>query len=153
MCTDYLHVQILRMSRLVHQHYWKEPQNKSYCNHTRAHKWWCQQLFNHFRDLGHNQIGSYHVESFITTHSWSYCKQLISMLLILLAFDVLSIITHHTLSVCSQPWRQWKRLEWFVDLQCRTTRSNLASLEHLFFLINDKTLQFSNKTNKLGCWS
>ena len=75
------------------------------------------------------------------------------MLLFLLGFDVLSIITHHTLSVCSQPLRQWKRLEWLVDLQCRTTRSNLASLEHLFFLINDKTLQFSNKTNKLGCWS
>ena len=89
-------------------------------------------MFNRFRDLGHNQIGSYHVKSFITAHSWSYCKQLISMLLFLLAFDVLNIIIHHTLSVCSQPWRQWKRLEWFVDLQCRTTRSNLASLEHLF---------------------
>ena len=54
------------------------------------------------------------VKSFITTHSWSLCNQLISMLLFLLAFDVLSIITHHTLSVCSQPLRQWKRLEWFA---------------------------------------
>ena len=93
-------------------------------------------MFNRFRDLGHNQIGSYHVKSFITAHSWSYCKQLISMLLFLLAFDVLNIIIHYTLSVCSQPWRQWKRLEWFVDLQCRTTRSNLASLEHLLFFFN-----------------
>ena len=54
------------------------------------------------------------LKSFTTTHSWSLCNQLISMLLFLLAFDVLSIITHHTLSVCSQPWRQWKRLEWFA---------------------------------------
>ena len=54
------------------------------------------------------------LKSFITTHSWSKCNQLISMLLFLLAFDVLSIITHRTLSVCSQPLRQWKRLEWFA---------------------------------------
>ena len=48
------------------------------------------------------------------------------MLLFPLALDVLRIITHHNLSVCSLPLRQWKRVEWFVDCYCPTNRSNLA---------------------------
>ena len=57
------------------------------------------------------------------------------MLLLLLALDVLRIITYHTLSVCvcvcvcGQPRRQWKRVEWLVDLQCQTTKSILAYLD------------------------
>ena len=73
------------------------------------------RTYPHFRDLDNNQIEE--------------LSPKVLMFLFLLVLDVLRIIKCLTLSVCSQPWRQWKRVEWFVDLQCQTTRSILAYLD------------------------
>ena len=73
------------------------------------------RTYPHFRDLDNNQIEE--------------LSPKVLMFLFLLVLDVLRIIKCLTLSVCSQPWRQWKRVKWFVDLQCQTTRSILAYLD------------------------